>query len=46
MNAKLFFIEGSKNGRSGLKILPPFIMYDENGNETNEYRKILSEVKK
>ena len=46
MNAKLFFIEGSKNGRSGLKILPPFIMYDENGKETNEYRKILSEVKK
>ena len=38
MNAKLFFIEGMKNGKNGLKIYPPFIMYDENGKETDEYK--------
>ncbi len=44
-NAKLFFIEGIKNGNVGLKIEAPFIMYDEDG-ETLEYKKLLSEVNK
>ncbi len=44
MESKLFFIEGIKNGKSGLKICSPFIMYDDNGKETNEYERLLSEV--
>ena len=44
-NAKLFFIEGIKNGNVGLKVESPFIMYDEDG-ETLEYKKLLSEVMK
>ncbi len=42
-NAKLFFIEGIKNGNAGLKVDSPFIMYDED-KETLEYKKLLSEV--
>ena len=44
MESKLFFIEGMKNGKNGLKIYPPFIMYDDNGKETDEYKRLLSEV--
>ncbi len=42
--AKLFFIEGIKNGMPGLKIEPPFVLY-ENDVETEEYKRILDEVK-
>lgn len=42
--AKLFFIEGSKNGNIGLKIEAPFFLYTD-GIETSEYRNLLNEVK-
>ena len=44
-SAKLFFVEGMKNGNAGLEILNPFIMY-EGDCETVEYKKLLSEVNK
>lgn len=34
--SELFLIEGIKNGKPGLKLLPPLIIYDENGNYSNE----------
>ena len=40
----LFYIEGIKCGRSGLIIDKPFVMYDENRQETEEYRMLLEEV--
>lgn len=42
----LVLIEGVKNGKVGLKIESPFIMYDENGKKTEEYQKFLMEVTK
>ncbi|MDP4152062.1 MAG: tRNA1(Val) (adenine(37)-N6)-methyltransferase [Bacillota bacterium] len=36
----LVLIEGLKNGRDGLLVLPPLYIYDENGNETEETRRI------
>lgn len=42
-NAKLFLIEGTKNGKVGLKIDKPLIMFEEKA-ETLEYSKILEEV--
>ncbi len=36
----LFYIEGIKCGNSGLIIDRPFIMYDKNNIETDEYKKI------
>ncbi|MBE6157713.1 MAG: tRNA1(Val) (adenine(37)-N6)-methyltransferase [Firmicutes bacterium] len=43
-DASLFFFEGIKNGRSGLKVEKPFILYDEFNNKTKEYEKFLTEV--
>lgn len=40
---KLFFIEGMKNGKKGLKVEAPFILYND-GKETEEYMSIMSEV--
>ena len=39
-DAKLFLIEGTKNGKAGLKIDKPLIMF-EKGVETEEYFKII-----
>lgn len=36
----LFLIDGAYKGGSELKVLPPLIMYDENGNETEEFKRI------
>ena len=36
-------IEGIKNGKPGLKLLPPLIIYDENGNYSNEVNLMFGE---
>ena len=41
----LVLIEGQKNGKVGLKVENPFILYNEDGSETEEYKKLLAEVK-
>ena len=41
----LVLIEGQKNGKVGLKVENPFILYNEDGCETEEYNKLLVEVK-
>ncbi len=41
----LVLIEGQKNGKVGLKVENPFILYNENGSETEEYKRLLVEVK-
>ena len=33
----LVLIEGQKNGKVGLKVENPFILYNEDGSETEEY---------
>lgn len=40
----LVLIEGTRNGRLGLKVDKPFIMYQESGLPTMEYEKFLVEV--
>lgn len=44
-DSTLVLIEGQKNGNVGLKIEEPFILHNEDGSETEEYKKILMEVK-
>ena len=39
MEANIMLIEGSKNGKSGLKILPPIYTHLENGEYTEELKK-------
>ena len=41
----LVLIEGQKSGKVGLKVENPFILYNEDGSETEEYKKLLVEVK-
>lgn len=41
----LVLLEGTKHGKSGLKVERPFIMYMKNGTKTSEYEKFLLEVK-
>lgn len=41
----LVLLEGTKHGKSGLKVEYPFIMYMKNGTKTSEYEKFLLEVK-
>lgn len=41
----LVLIEGQKNGKVGLKVENPFILYNEDGSEAEEYKKLLVEVK-
>lgn len=40
----LVLIEGTKNGKSGLKIESPFVLYRNDGKLTKEYQKTLVEV--
>lgn len=42
----LVLIEGQKNGKAGLKVESPLILYHEDGTMTEEYSKLLLEVKK
>ena len=39
--ANTILIEGIKDGKPDLKILPPLIVYDENGDYTEEVKEIL-----
>lgn len=39
MEANIMLIEGSKNGKPGLKILPPIYSHQDNGEYTEEIRK-------
>ena len=39
MEANIMLIEGSKNGKPGLKILPPIYSHQENGEYTKEVKK-------
>jgi tRNA1(Val) A37 N6-methylase TrmN6 len=39
----IVLIEGSKNGKQGLKILPPLFVHDKNGNYTNEVKAMFGE---
>ena len=41
----LVLVEGQKCGNVGLKVENPFILYNEDGSETEEYKKLLVEVK-
>jgi tRNA1Val (adenine37-N6)-methyltransferase len=40
-DARLILIEGIKGGRPGLKIAPPLIVYDENGDYTAEVQQMF-----
>ena len=40
--SNMVLIEGRKNGNSGLKILPPIIVHNENGEYTQTIKKIFS----
>lgn len=42
----LVLIEGTKNGKPGLKIENPFILYDQDGKKTKEYEMLIKEVRK
>lgn len=42
----LVLIEGQKNGNPGLKIENPLIMYNEDGSISDEYSKLIVEVRK
>ena len=42
----LVLIEGQKNGKEGLKIENPIVMYNEDGSMTNDYAKLQVEVRK
>jgi tRNA1Val (adenine37-N6)-methyltransferase len=39
--AKLVLVEGIKGGNPGLKIAPPLILYDDNGNYTDEVQQMF-----
>ena len=39
--AKLVLIEGLKGGNPGLKIAPPLIIYDQNGNYSEEVQRMF-----
>ena len=38
----LFLIEGIKNGKSGIKLLNPLVIHDDNGEYTDEVQNILN----
>lgn len=40
--ANILLIEGAKNGKPGIKILPPLFAHEENGNYTKEIKKYFS----
>ena len=45
-SAILILVEGQKNGKSGLKIEKPIIMYNNDGSMTDSYARLQSEVRK
>ncbi|MDD2202794.1 MAG: tRNA1(Val) (adenine(37)-N6)-methyltransferase [Bacilli bacterium] len=42
-DCNMVLIEGSKNGKEGLKILPPLFINDENGDYTDEVKNMFGE---
>ena len=40
-DANMVLIEGSKNGKIGLRMLAPLIIYNNNGDYTEEVRKMF-----
>lgn len=44
-NSSLVLIQSQKNGKTGLRIEPPLILYNEDGLMTDEYKKLQTEVK-
>lgn len=42
--SNMFLIEGQKNGKSGLKIDKPYILYNDDNTMTDEYNRIQVEV--
>ena len=42
-NCNLILVEGSKNGKVGLKILEPLIIHEDNGNYKEEINKMFRE---
>lgn len=42
--SNMFLVEGQKNGKSGLKIDKPYILYNDDNTMTDEYKKIQVEV--
>ena len=40
-NSELFLIEGIKNGKCGLKMLPPLFVYNSDNSYSNEVQEIL-----
>jgi tRNA1(Val) A37 N6-methylase TrmN6 len=43
INCNMVLIEGTKNGKEGLKILPPLFVHDKNGNYTTEVQEMFGE---
>ena len=41
-DSDLFLIEGIKNGKSGIKLLSPLVIHDDNGEYTDEVQNILN----
>ena len=41
--SNMVLIEGRKNGNTGLKILPPLIVHKENGDYSDEVKKMFKE---
>ncbi|WP_270182929.1 tRNA1(Val) (adenine(37)-N6)-methyltransferase [Alkalihalobacillus sp. CinArs1] len=42
--ANILLIEGIKDGKPDLKVLPPFVVYEDNGNYTNEMKELYNEL--
>ena len=40
-DANILLIEGTKNGKAGLKLLPPLVVYDDDNNYNEEIRKMF-----
>lgn len=43
LECNMILIEGTKNGKAGLKILPPLFVHDKNGEYTKEVKKMFEE---
>ena len=43
--SNLVLIQSQKNGKTGLRIDPPLILYNDNGLMSDEYKKLQTEVR-
>jgi tRNA1(Val) A37 N6-methylase TrmN6 len=46
MEANMVLVEALRDGKPEVRLLPPLIVYQENGNYTQEIRDIYGEVSK